>query len=130
MTLPERVLNGVCRSFIGSPFSSRAVFDSKVRQYQIDICKKDTWRPDQVVIPCPCIRVVYRCWERDEQIEPVIELASENGESFTAGDLLFQLHNAVVEHLREIDHHFLEGLVLHSRQVDGKPPLYVLRQGS
>jgi hypothetical protein len=128
--LPKEVLRRVYWSFIGAPFADRAAFDEKVRQYQMTIGGKDTWRPEQIVIPCPRIRVVYMCWQGDEQVEPVLELVSDHGESFTAGELLFKVHNAVVEQLREINHHFFEGLGLHSRQTAGKPPLYVLSQGS
>ncbi len=127
---PKEVLRGVYWSFIEEPFADRAAFDDKVRQYQTDIPGQDTWQPDQIAISCPRVRVGYMCWQGDEQVEPVLELVSDNGESFTAGELLFKLHNAVVEQLRQIDHHFFEGLGLHSRQVAGTPPLYILRQGS
>jgi len=70
------------------------------------------------------------CWQGDEQIEPVVEFSSDDGKAFTAGELLFKIHNAVVDQLREINHHFFEGLGLHSHQTAGKPPLYVLNQGS
>ncbi len=128
--LPKQVLRGVHWSFIGKPFADREAFDQAVRQYQIDIGGKDTWRPEEVVIPYPHIRVAYMCWQADEQIEPVIELASDADASFTAGEILFKLHNAVVEQLREIDHHFFEGLGLDSHQAAGESPLYVLDQGS
>ena len=55
---------------------------------------------------------------------------SDNGESFTAGELLFKLHRTMVEDLRGCDHHFFEGLTLHSRQTDGKSLLYVVSLGS
>jgi hypothetical protein len=128
--LPKLVLRGIQWSFIGEPFTDRTGFNHKVRHYQIDITGEDTWRPNEVVLPCALVRVVYMCWAGDEQIEPVVELASDDGESFTAGELLFKLHNAVVGQLREINHHFLEGLELHSNQAADKPPLYVLHQGS
>ncbi|OWK39197.1 hypothetical protein FRUB_06279 [Fimbriiglobus ruber] len=72
----------------------------------------------------------YRCWQGKEQIEPVIMLEANNGESFTTGELLFKLHNALVEQLRKIDHHFFEGLSLAGWQPGGLMPLYQLRLGS
>jgi hypothetical protein len=128
--LPKQVLRGIHWSFIGEPFLHRITFDHKVRLYQIEVSGEDTWRPNEVVIPCPLIRIVYMCWDGDEQIEPVVELISDDGMAFTASELLYKLHNAVVCQLREINHHFLEGLELHSSQSAGKPPLYVLHQGS
>jgi hypothetical protein len=70
------------------------------------------------------------CWDGDEQIEPMVALTAENGVAFSVGDLLFQLHNAVVEQLESIDHHFFEGLALVSSSASGQPPLYRLQQGS
>jgi len=128
--LPEEMLRGVHWPFAGSPFSDKAAFERNVRQYQIDITGKDSWQPNRVVILWPRIRVIYMCWQGDEQLEPVVELVSDNGESFTAGELLVKLHNAVVEQLRDMDRHFFEGLYLHSTQTPEKPPLYVLSQGS
>jgi hypothetical protein len=128
--LPKWVLREVQWSFIGESFTNRARFDYEVCQYQIEIRGEDTWRPNEIVLPCPLVRVVYMCWEGDEQIEPVVELVSDDGESFTASELLFKVHNAVVGQLRETDHHFLEGFQLHSNQAADRPPLYVLHQGS
>lgn len=128
--LPLRAMGDVCWSFIGSPVATREEFDGRVRQYQIRIRKKDSWRPDAVVIPAPRVAVRYMCWQGDEQIEPVVRLAADDGAGFPAGELLFKLHNAVVEQLREIDHHFFEGLTLAGWVEDGKLPLYQLRQGS
>jgi hypothetical protein len=123
-------MGDVLWSFNSEPFANRAEFEAKVRQYQINIARKDTWRPDQVVIPCGRIRLGYLCWEGGEQIEPVVELPSSNGQSFTAGELLFQIHNAVVVQLRETNHRYFEGLCLARQPAPGEVPLYHLRQGS
>ena len=101
-----------------------------VRQYQIRIRKKDSWRPDAIIIPAQRVAVRYRCWQGKEQIEPMVTLEADDGATFSVGELLFKLHNAVVEKLREIDHHFFEGLTLAGWVEDGKVPLYQLRQGS
>lgn len=130
MPLPQEVMSQVLWSFKGDPITDLAAFNDKVRKYHIEIRGKDNWNPESIAIPCARIRIVYMCWHGEEQIEPIIELASDNGTSFTAGELLFKVHNAVVKQLRDIDHHFFEGLRLHSNQAAGKPPLYVLNQGS
>ena len=59
-----------------------------------------------------------------------VELAADNGESFTAGELLFKVHNAFVAHLRQMDHQYFEGFSLDEHQEAGKPPLYNLDLGS
>ncbi len=130
MDLPKQVMDEVYWSFTGTVSSDIAAFNHQVQQYQISIKDENTWRPEEVVIPCPKIRVLYMCWQDGDQVEPIIELTSDNGKSFSAGELLFKVHNAVVEKLREIDHHFFEGFCLSSRQSSHKAPLYILSQGS
>jgi hypothetical protein len=128
--LPERVLYGVYWSFRGGHFADLATFNEQVRQYQVDIGGEDTWSPDEIVIPCPRIRVAYVCWRGEEQLGPVVQLTSDDGEAFSAGELLFKVHNAVVGPLEGDNHCFFEGLTLHSPPSRGKPPVYVLMQGS
>ena len=124
------VLEDVCWSFSGAKFADRSTFESELVEYQKDIREIDAWDPSELVILAPKIRVQYMCWEGDDQIEPIITLTAENGIAFSAGELMFVLHNAVVEQLNEIDHHFFEGLLLSREKEDGKPPLYSLQQGS
>jgi hypothetical protein len=128
--LPERVLHGLCWSFRGGEYADRAAFDEEVKQYQIDITGEDTWFPDEIVIPSQKIRVVYMYWQDEKQLDGLVELTRDGGEGFTAGELLFKLHNAVVGPLREDNHCFFEGLSLHSHQAPEAAPLYVLHQGS
>ncbi len=125
------VMQDVCWSFSGAKFADRATFESELIQYQKDIQQIDAWDPSELVVHVPQIRVQYMCWQDEDQIEPIITLSSENGISFSAGELMFALHNAVVEQLDEIDHHFFEGLLLaKNKEEDGKLPLYILQQGS
>jgi hypothetical protein len=128
--LPEQVLHGLCWSFRGGEYTDRAAFDKEVKQHQIDILERDTWFPDEVVIPCHQIRVVYTYWQGEEHLDGVVELTSDGVEGFSAGELLFKLHNAVVGPLRENDHCFFEGLSLYFHQTPVKAPLYILHQGS
>lgn len=128
--LPLRALRDVCWSFVGAPFADRAEFDAAVRQYQIRIRKRDSWRPDAVALPAGQVAIRYRCWQGDEQLETVVVLAADDGAAFTAGELLFKVHNAVVERLRDLDHHFFEGLVLDGWMPETGVPRYTLRQGS
>jgi len=128
--LARHAMRGVCWSFIGSPFPTRAAFEAEARQYQIDITGEDSWRPDEVVIPAPRVAVQYMCWEGEEQVEPVVEFVADDGRAFTAGEVLFKLHNALVERLRDINHHFFEGLMLSASVATGGVPLYHLVQGS
>ena len=117
-------LQDVAWSFVGEPFADRAAFEAELKQAQ---SSPATFEPGEIAILSPSIRVAYMCWEGDEQLHPVVSLTAQNGLAFTTGDLMFQLHDAVVELLREIDHHFFEGLAFVEA---GPPPLYRMRQGS
>jgi hypothetical protein len=129
-SLPATLLPDLAWSFTGTRFADVQAFSEEVRQYQIDIIGEDSWNPGQVVLPLARVLVAYECWKGDEQATLTVELASVGGQHFTALGLMFQLHNAVVEDLRDIDHHFFEGLGLNSLPVAGLPPLYLLHQGS
>ena len=126
----EVVLQDVFWSFSGDPFTERGAFETSLRQYQKDINNIDSWSSAEPVILTSQIRVQYMHWKDDKQIESIITLNAENCAGFSTGELMFLLHNAVVEQLRGIDHHFFEGLALIGEQEDERPPLYVLCQGS
>jgi hypothetical protein len=121
---PKNLLRDVYWSFGGQAFENQAEFSEKIRQYQIDIKEKDDWEPENVVLQTPLINLIYEFWEGDEEVEKRVEITADNGESLTAGELLFKIHNLVTENLREMDHCFFEGLTL------DKPPTYWLSLGS
>jgi uncharacterized protein (TIGR02996 family) len=129
---PQRLLDGIYWSFIGEPFATRADFDAAVGQSQVAIIEENNWNSGEIVLAHPRVWVRYMCWESGEQRYPVLDLTSDNGEFFTAGELLFKIHNAVVRQLRKIDHHFFEGLVREQgkESVGDEPPRYRMRQGS
>jgi len=117
-------------SFVGGRFRDRGSFEDSLRRYQVRLGNPDTLEPGELAILSPVIRVQFMCWDGDEQIEPIVTFTAENGVAFSVGDLLFQLHNAVVEKLEGMDHHFFEGLALVSSPASEPTPLYRLRQGS
>ena len=128
---PCEILNETLWSFVDGPFEDQSAFSEEVRQYQIDITGEDEWKPELIVIPVPRIQIAYEYWNEDGgQIEDVFELDSQNGNAFTALDLLFQLHNAVVEKVCDDDHHFFEGLTLDAEARTGDIPRYLLNLGS
>lgn len=128
--LPRQVLPELCWSFIGPAFSSRSDFEDAVRAYQVLIRKRDDWRPETVVLPRAAVRVRYQCLRDDELADAEVLLTSRDGSPFTAGELLFLVHNAVIADLREMNHHFFEGLSLAGHPAAGEPPTYRLEQGS
>jgi hypothetical protein len=121
---PKNLLRDVYWSFGGKVFDTQAEFDEKVRLYQIDIKEKDDWQPEKIVLQAADISLIYGFWKEDVEVEEVVEIRAGNDESFTAGELLFKIHNLVTENLRGMDRHFFEGLSLE------KPPAYRLSLGS
>jgi hypothetical protein len=132
--LPEDVLDDVLWSFTEGPFPDRAAFDAAVRQYQIDIQQgEDSWRPEEVVLPCSLVRITCEWWEEgwaEEEVEPIIPLTADNGTSFTAGELLFKVHNTVMAQGNMGDHHFFEGLSRKRTRDPNEAPLYEIETGS
>jgi len=126
----EVALGDVAWCFVGGVFSDLDSFESSLRQYQERFGEASGFEPGELAILASAIRVQYMCWDGEEQNHPIVTLAAKNGVAFSVGDLLFQLHNAVVENLENIDHHFFEGIVLVSSGRGNQPPLYTLCQGS
>ncbi len=125
--LPSEILTSVSWSFTGPLFLEKSRFVSEVNEWSVQ-CGDTSWEPDRVVLPVPRVLVTYP--SASDTGEETIELVSENGEYFTADDLLFKIHNAIVGDVGNLDHHFFEGLHLNSLPVAGNPPLYQLWLGS
>ena len=129
--LPSRIMSDILWAFRGKPFASQQEFEAQVRQYHLKIVKSAArWKPDEIAIPRPKVRVQYMCWRGDDQVEPVVLLESDDGASFSQGELLYKIHNAVIEDLCKLDHSFFEGLSLHKQPPKGEAPLYFLSLGS
>ena len=57
-----------------------------------------------VIILC-----AYEDGEEDKCDE--LHLTADSSEGFTAGELLYKIHNQTVAYLEKLDYHFFEGLV-------------------
>ena len=128
--LPHEVMFDVVWSFTGTVYPCRNDFEQIVQQYQSEIAGNDKWSADQVVLRAPNVRIVYTLHEGGGDLEQVVELDCDDGKAFTAGELLYKVHNSVVKKLRDLDHHFFEGLSLNSRPVVGKSPVYFMNLSS
>ena len=132
--LPARLIPEVAWSFSGgAPLAEQDTFEARVAAYQERVGASGNWRPFEVAIGVPRIRVRYfgvDHEEPDEYADYEVELPSASGESFTNGELLFKLHNAVVGSLRDAEHCYFEGLELNEPGAGDRPPLYEMRQGS
>jgi hypothetical protein len=132
---PREIEHGVLWSFVPPTYSSLDEFIQAVHQYQLDIAQEDNWDPAAVVLAAPRVRIRPSFWEdvedEEEAGELVAELTASDPAGFTAGELLFQVHNLFVEQWGDLagDYTFFEGFTLRESP-DGKSPLYDIDLGS
>jgi len=126
---PPVILKEIAWSFTNTTYNSVDQFNEEVKQYQLDIFQEDRWQPENVVLNSPRFLMEYEFWtdEGDEQVETV-EVTS-NKPHFTAGELLFEIHNLLAEKYLG-DHVFFEGLNYSEEGAATDLPKYELRLGS
>ncbi|MDR2144967.1 MAG: hypothetical protein LBE91_00705 [Tannerella sp.] len=129
---PKELMTNVYWGFYGGKYESLTKFVQAVNEYHRKLGKE--WNPDETVLACTKITVQYSFWdeEEEEEMEEDFNLIADSYSGFSAGDLLYKIHNQVVEKLEDDDHHFFEGLTLWEGENYNDPnvPLYFLNQGS
>jgi hypothetical protein len=126
--LPPTLMQGVEWLFRGPTFADRAAFEAAVTEFQNEEWGSD-WRPGEVVLRAARVRVTPDAdWFVGD--DAVVDLTADDGRAFTAGELLFKVHNTFVAGLRETNHQFFEGFTLSAGEGAGWPPLYTLELGS
>lgn len=130
---PKEIMHDVYWGFYGERYSSFDEFVAAVTKYHTDLDK--IWNSDEIVLNCKEVTVLFTYWssKKEEDIEEDFVLRADD-DYFTAGELLFKIHNHVVEKLGNDDRHFFEGLILFedSKNVNTglSVPYYILNQGS
>ena len=136
MTYPTPILVNLPWGFYGEKYQNRKSMDAAVRAYLEDLDSNFHWNPSEIVYPFRQIAILHEYWvfgedgEAEEEKEEILVLESEALEGFTALDLLWQTHNAVVVHLNSVDHHFFEGFHLLEGEEHEDMPLYYISLGS
>lgn len=131
VVLPQIALGEVCWKLTGGRFTDQDQFNASVVQYHRRLDRSSAWQPESIALPCPHFALQYACYnDNDEEEDRVVILVSDNGVSFSTGELLFKIHQAIVNDLADADRTFFEGLVLDSTTTRKNVPHYVLRQGS
>jgi hypothetical protein len=132
---PTELLSDVIwRFWQESPYDDQAIFAARVTEWGRSVSADEPydWDPAAVAIRAPRVRVKYFGADPEDEFEYAdyeATLVSADDQSFTNAELLFRLHNAVVERLRAVDHCHLEGLDLVDVSEAGEP-IYEMRQGS
>lgn len=122
--IPPSLLDDIRWSFQGFQYSSRAEFDKDLHQSRLKFGIRGFYDPWLIALHSPSIRIEISDWMNEDDCNHTIEFSSDNGLWFTEGELLFKIHNALVEQCNESEHHYFEGLDLHDIQEQGKSPLY------
>lgn len=140
-------LDHILWAFSEKKYADIDEFSKDVTEYQIEIGRDDTWKPDLIEIKHSEIAVFYEAWLKslqdlsdnetlsvDEkslfdssemrQLEVIASLSADNGVSFTAVELLFKLHNLVAN--KELgDAIFFEGLKQFDEDFNSLPTYYL-----
>ncbi len=128
---PKEIMPDVRWGFYGGIYKTFETFITEVKKYNEDF--ENDWNPNEIVFDAKVLTIQFAYWDEDDddEVEEDFDLHAD-GDSFTAGELLFKIHNHVVEKLEDDDHHFFEGLTLWEGENYSNPqaPLYFLNQGS
>jgi hypothetical protein len=119
---------------------TRVEFEAAIRRLEEDWRRDDPsweyepWNPDEVVLRVGRVLILY---EPDpagnkERLFRVADLRSEDGERFTAGELLCKFYRAAAADLRGSCHRHFEGLQFRGvvSTAEGHVPIYQVTMGS
>lgn len=118
--------------FDGEAVYNLETFEAAVRKAQVEILgHDDDWHPEEVIVQFPELVVSFVACINDKDVEHEILLESAETVGFSTCELLFKIHNGVVELLRDDSHNYFEGLCYDkSWHEPGKPPIFLLGLGS
>jgi hypothetical protein len=121
----EDIMENVLWGFCGKKYETEEQFVEAALTYNRE-SGKTAWNPNEIVVESKEVIVSYATEDENEEIR----LSASKG-AFTAGELLFKIHNQVVEHLKDLDYHFFKGLIyngVHEKYPD--TPFYYLNLDS
>ncbi|MDR0796010.1 MAG: hypothetical protein LBE79_08185 [Tannerella sp.] len=128
---PKELMTNVYWGFFGGKYETLESFNRAMSEYNEEFSIK--WNPNEIVLKSMFTTILYSYWDYDleAEIENSFDLDANNQDGFTAGELLFKVHNQIVEKLENEIHHFFEGFVLGNRKnhKNRYRPLYFINQG-
>ena len=127
---PKELMTGIYWGFWGGKYNSQEEFVHSVTAYNKELGLKK-WNANDTVLASSKATILYSYWDYDidEEVEEVIELEADNETGFTAGELLYKVHNQVVEKLENESHHIFEGFLLGQNESTLNQPFYFIKQG-
>jgi len=129
---PKQLMSEVYWGFYGGSYPCREKFIQEVTDYNKELNKE--WSPSETILNCPNVTIQYSYWNDDKNnVEEIdFDLEADNLSGFTAGELLYKIHNQVVDILEIEEYRFFEGLTLWKRKRRGKKhsigPIYFINQ--
>jgi len=128
----KEIMSDVRWGFYGIKNDSFGQFILEVIEYNKDLDLE--WNPCETVLVCREATIQYSYWDDDIKtvIEKDFELIADNQIGFTAGELLFKIHNHVVDRLQDEDFNIFQGLALLKKDCFTNPdkPHYFIVQGA
>jgi hypothetical protein len=128
---PKQIMSNIYWGFYGGKYDTKKEFISEVIKYNNEF--NNDWNPNEIILNLKIVTIQFSYWDdgEEDEIEESFDVCADN-DFFTSGDLLYKIHNQVVEKLEDEDHHFFEGLTLWDGENYSNPqtPLYFLNQGS
>ena len=110
---PQSILGQICWSFAArSDYDTASEFGAAVLQYQIDITgNRNGWEPNEIILSFCRVGIHWEGLDREqnEMINKYDIVESSSSKGFTSLDLLYKVHQIMVEDCRLMDHCFFEG---------------------
>jgi|GEM_PF-5460696 len=109
------ILHNIFWNLSNDKFQSQTDFEKALKNYNEEISHQFfAIDLSETIINFPKIVIQYSSWDkkRDEEVEKDFSLQADNGQFFTAGELLYKVHNKICKAMQEIDNHFFEGFEL------------------
>lgn len=134
MEFPSELFKEVYWTFYEPVFGDQNTFRDHLKAYHKSIGYKGKLPPiqwEEICIDFPKVvlqYVIFPDHEDGEISEPQILIEADNGKNFKAKELLFKMHNALCEILKDEDHHFFEGLTfstIEDPDYEGVPVYFV-----
>jgi hypothetical protein len=130
-TYPKKLLENIYWSFDNGKYSSYDEFIENLIEYNLKI-NHNVFDFNCIILEESLVNVAYSYYdeEEDDSVDIDFSIEANDKKSFTLGELLFKIHNEVVDHLEEDEHKFLQGLTLFEDVSSSQHPFYLLGQGS
>ncbi len=135
MNYPQELLRDIYWSFANGTFSSQKKFLKELKKYYKEIAGNEIPLDlDKVIYPYPKMVIQYMKYNYADEDwdEPQVLLRSEEEKGFTAGELLYKIHNTIGKHLATEDNCYFEGLTFGTDQDPDYPDtaVYFLDTGT